>query len=241
MGVPLSAVAQEAFYTTGTYTIDAAHSVSNDAFIGEDSTFSKTDSMGNPYSPTVNLVTGGSVGDYLYALNSSQVAISGGSIEGFLDAYDSSQVMVSGGSVGYAAAAIDSSRVTISGGSVGSYLFADNSSQVTVSGGTFSQYVGVNFYDGTTGSFTLVGSNLMATNAGSDSYFGGTDYDLSGTLLDGTNLNGYVLNVQAGSTFTLQNAPPSAVPVSGAQTTLIGLLGLSGFACLRNRRKQAVP
>ena len=61
-----SASAQNAFYTVGTYTIDATHSVNNNAYVGEDSSFSPTDSMGSPYNPTVSLVTGGNVHNALY-------------------------------------------------------------------------------------------------------------------------------------------------------------------------------
>jgi hypothetical protein len=265
--VPLSASAQNVFYTTGTYTIDAAHSVNiNDAFIrnvyvGLDNSFHHTDSTGHPYDPIVNLVPGGSINIGLEAYNSSQVIVSGGSV-GFLQAFDNSRITVSGGSLGGVRAqnnsqvivssgsfngdleAYNSSQVTVSGGFFASYLDAQQNSRVTISGGTFEQVGGVNYLDkiDNGSSFTLVGYNLLAANARSDSTFGGLDYDLSGFLLDGTNLNGYVLNVQPGAVApTLQNMSPPAVPVSGAQTTLIGLLGASGAAFLRTRRKQAVP
>src|SRR5581483_5316819 len=91
-GLTVSARAQDAFYTVGTYTIDAAHSVGNNAHVGLDSSFSPTDAMNNPYNPTVNLVTGGSVGGYLEAVNSSTVTISGGSVGSDLYAYDRSAV-----------------------------------------------------------------------------------------------------------------------------------------------------
>ena len=56
----------------------------------------------NPTSPTINFVTGGSIGGFLDAYNSSTVNVSGGSIGSIgsdLHAYDSSTVNVSGGSI----------------------------------------------------------------------------------------------------------------------------------------------
>ena len=82
----------------------------------------------------------------------------------------------------------------------------------------------VNFFDETVGDFTLVGNNLMATNAGPDPIFGGTtDYALSDTLQGGTNLSGYVINVGNGAKlFTLQMPPfpnPATSPFSSASVS----------------------
>ena len=211
------ASAQNAYYTTGTSTIDAAHSVNGNAFAGYDGN-SGTDSQGHPYNPTVNLVSGGSVGGYLYAYNSSTVNVSGGSVGNDLVAFSSSTVSVSGGS---------------SNG-----LFAYDNSTVSVSGGTFGQSNGINFYDRTTGAFTLIGSNLTAVSLGADTNFSGTDYALFGTLQSGTNLSGYKINVQSGARmFTLQNTP-AAVPEPGSIALLIGLAVTgAGFAGKRRARK----
>ncbi len=189
-----------AFYTIGTYTVDAAHSVTVNAFSGYDGS-SFTDNQGHPYNPTVNLVSGGSIGSYLDAYNSS--------------------------------------TVNISGGSIGSYLLAVDTSTVTISGGTFGKANGVvNFFDATNGAFTLIGSNLTATSLGADKNQGGTNYALSGTLQGGTNLLGYVINVNVGARmFTLQNTP-AAVPEPGSVALFVGL-GVTGAGLLARRRAHA--
>ncbi len=188
--------------------------------------------MANRITPTVNLVSGGSIGNHLYTTNSSTLNVSGGSIGYNLVAYSSSTVNFSGGSTTYELAALDSSKVSMSGGNVGSFLGAYSNSTISVSGGTFGQYYGVNFYDSTAGSFTLIGNNLTAANLGVGNIFGGTNYALSGTLKNGTNLSGYVLNLANGSTFTLQ-----PVPEPGSVALLIGL-GVTGAGWVARRRRQ---
>ena len=203
----VTASAQNAYFTTGTYTID--YPIIDNGFIGEDSS-------GDPYNPTVNLVKGGSVGLAVESYNSSQVNVSGGTIGSFLQAFDSSQV-------------------NISAGSVGSIVNGEDSTNIQISGGTFGQEQGINFFDQTDDSFILVGNNLVATNVGTDPYFrAGTDYDLSGTLVDGTNLSGYVLYVRNGSSFTLQKVASTPEPGSMA---LVVSLALSGMAFLRRSSK----
>ena len=179
-------------------------------------------------------VTGGSVKYDLYAYNNNTVTISGGNLGRGLFTYSASAVTISGGSRQYLIA-YDSSNVTISGGSMSSNLAAGNSSNITISGGTFGKDNGINFVDQTTGIFTFVGSNLRAFNARPDtSYLGGTDYDLSGTLKSGTNLNGYVLNVKNGSSFNLQ-----AVPETSTLVALPALLAALGAGLARKRRSRS--
>ena len=239
LGGSTLASAQNAFYTTGTYTIDAAHSVNGDAFVGADSKGHTTDSMGNPYNPTVHLVTGGSVANTLEARNSSTVTVEGGSIGTGLIADDNSTVTISGGSMGYALVADHNSTVTVSGGSMGDALWTFDTTKVTVSGGTFSQYLGLNFIDRSPGSLTLLGNNLMATNARPYPIFANIiAYDLSGTLQSGTNLSGYVLGVEPGLRFTLNTTTITAVPEPGSLALLAGI-GISGAGFLARRRKQA--
>ena len=106
---------------------------------------------------TVELVSGGRIGGYLYAYEDSRVIISGGTIGGHLRAshdsnvtisagtirlllaYENSNVIISGGTISGlnpGLSAYDTSNVTISGGSIDGYLYAFSSSNVTLSGGT---------------------------------------------------------------------------------------------------------
>src|SRR5262245_5179994 len=79
------------------------------AYIGQDSSR-------NPSSPTVNLVSGGSISDAVYTLNGSQFNISGGSIGGTLNSSDTSLLTITGGSVGNGLQANDHSIVNWHGG-----------------------------------------------------------------------------------------------------------------------------
>ena len=64
---------------------------------------------------TVNLLTGGSIGDELRAYNNSTVNVSGGEIGGYLRAYGSGRVNLSGGTIEGGLDANHSSTVTIFG------------------------------------------------------------------------------------------------------------------------------
>jgi hypothetical protein len=219
-----AASAQDVHYTAGTSTIDVAHSVLGDAIVGADALFNTSNPItGNPYNATVNVVTGGSVGGGLSAFNSSQVNVSGGSIANGMSALDSSQVNISGGAFGNAI-----------------FAFGNSQSQVNISGGTFGQASfggpGVNFFDLSTGGFTLIGHKLAATNVGADLFNGGTDFALTGTLLDGTDLSGYVLNLGDSSAFNLSNVTPAAVPELSSLLGFGSFLALGGLAAFRQRK-----
>ncbi len=57
------------------------------------------DGMGGNTSPTVSLVTGGSIQDPLFTYNDSNFLMSGGNIGVDLEASDGSSVSISGGTV----------------------------------------------------------------------------------------------------------------------------------------------
>ena len=82
-------------------------------------------------------ISGGSVGNYLNALENSQVTMSDGSVK-TLEAFDNSQVTIYGGTVSWELNARENGRVTMSGGLVGNVLFAYDNSQVTISGGSMN-------------------------------------------------------------------------------------------------------
>ena len=123
--------AQTLYLTSGSYT--ANDSTYLDIYAGRDSNDSPTDSNGDPYVATLNVVNGANIyGAFGY--NTSTVNISGGSMT---DAYgtDTSTVNISGGSVTYAGSA-GSSTMNISGGSIGSATGFDTGT-INVSGGDF--------------------------------------------------------------------------------------------------------
>ena len=88
----------------------------------------------NPASPTVSLVSGGSISGDLDVLNSSHVSVSGGSVAGNLFTYNNSVVSISGGSITGGLTSMDSSVINISGGSIGGNLIAENSSTLNFFG-----------------------------------------------------------------------------------------------------------
>lgn len=204
----------------------------------------------NPTSPTVNLISGGSISS-LYAYNSSSVNMSNGSGVNTVQANDTSTVNINGGSVQVFLHAFNFSMVTISGGSVGGSLSAFNSSTVTMSGGSFLGGFGDYLEARNNSTVTMSGGNipgnLYAVESGVLNFFGWdlvaslfnpnengfSRYLLSGKLRDGTVLTNKDLYVQNGSNahFTLNNVPaPGSLMVA-----LIGVV--PGVLLLRRRRK----
>ncbi len=203
----------------------------------DNSTVTFSGGMVNALSALVNaklFVTGGTILYDLTAIGHSVTNISGGSFGSGSAVLADSIVNFSGGSFGGGISASDNSTTNVSGGSFGSRLFANDNSTIKVSGGTFQQSDNINFFDFTTGGFTIIGTNLIAISVGADPLYGGTNYDLSGTLADGTDLSGYILNVHPGSAFKLQNA--STVPEPGDLALLFGFC-LTGIGVLIRNKK----
>jgi len=206
-GVHQTARAQDAYFGSNA-TIDYA--VNGDTYVGYASQSDRDNGI-NPTSPTVSLVSGGSLGGLLIAQNSSTVDMSGGEIGDILEAADSSHVNMSGGRIVGFLLAANTSVVDISSGSVRGNLAAWNS-------GT------INFF-GTGLSDTLLNAN----------YFGFSEYTLSGRLRDGTIIDSKNLYIQnTGAQFTLNN---SAVPEPGSIALFVGLAG----TVLLVRKRQFVP
>ena len=144
-------------------------------------------------STTVNLLSGGSIGYYLEALDTSTVNVSGGTIGDDLYAYDTSEVNVSGGSIGDELYAYSNSTVNVSGGSIGVDLVAHSNSTVNVSDGT-------------------IGEDLEARDSSEVTVSGGSieedlqTYDSSTVTVSGGSIAGYLyavgnseVNVSGGS------------------------------------------
>lgn len=205
------------------------------------------DNRVNGTSPILNITGGATLEGYATAFNSSQVNMSSGNVVRDLIASDTSTINLSGGSVDTSLLASDNSRVYITDGSVQS-LFALENSIANVSGGSIASvytnsrvnYTGGNvsngLYASVNGVLHIYGTNLSSVltnpnaNGGSSSL-----YTLSGTLLDGTSVDGkevYIQN-QSNARFFLHNAVPAP---SSVAVFLIGALPLGGLA-LRRRRK----
>ncbi len=127
----------------------------------------------NPTSPTVNLITGGSV-SYLYAYTSSTVNMSGGSVGVFLYAFNSSTVNLSGGSVVRDVIAYDSSLLNI----FGTGLTASLIDSGALGGGYSRYFLSGTLLDGT----VLTNQNLYIQN-GTGARFTLTNVPAPGSLV----------------------------------------------------------
>ena len=194
------------------------YAINSDVFVGS------SDSNGDPpFSPTVNLVSGGSIDGIVQINTASVFNMRGGSISDELWSFDTSTVNVSGGSVGSFVGAIEPYHINSS-------LTTYNHSAFNISGGTFGQSNGVTFLDETTGQFNFIGRGLsFAPDPGGKTIDGGTDYTLTGLLQDGHSITGDVIEVAGGAAmFTLTNA----APVPEASTAVPLGLGMLCLACL---------
>ncbi|MBC8136262.1 MAG: hypothetical protein H8F28_10275, partial [Fibrella sp.] len=116
MTVTPAAYAQDLFLTSGSFAANDATYQNNVIFVGRDSDFAGTNGMGDPYIATLNVVSGGSVGN-ASAYNSSTINILGGGVVS-VDAFDTSTLNISGGNMGDIET-YGSSTLNISGGGVG--------------------------------------------------------------------------------------------------------------------------
>jgi hypothetical protein len=138
--------------------------------------------------------------------NTVVTIVSGGSIGGYLNAYAGTTVNVSGGSIGSYLTA-DGSTVSISGGSIGGDLGARDST-VSISGGS----IGGDLFARHSSTVNVFGCNLVLA-----------DRRLTGTLQDGTAINGLFLSDDP---IVLHNAPPVITcPPSVIVPTAPGLCG----------------
>jgi len=175
-------------------------------------------------------ITGGKIGEWLFAFDSSRVTISGGEIGKDLAACFSSQVTMTGGSIGDDLEAYNSSQVTMTGGSIGDDLEAYDSSQVTMSGGTIGGGLFADYY----GILTIQGSDFAVDGVPFGygeltSILGGhwlfePSRHLSGVLASGDLLD---------NDFYIGH---SAKIVLVPEPATILLLGLGGLAVLRRRK-----
>lgn len=245
-----AAQAQNAFFASDT-TLDSSNPVHGDAYVGYANFDDYLNSV-NGTSPTVTMITGGSVDFNMQTFNGSTLNILDGTIGavfGSLEGFDHSTVNMSGGTLNLDAefqsssvfnfsggqilddvTTVDNTSLHMSGGSIGNALLLNGSSVNTMSGGTVFGDMWVQ--DAST--LTMFGPDLLA-NLTDPNFQGGfySQYTMVGHLADGTDLTGRTVNVQNGSgaQFFVSNAP---VPEPATIVALGGLL-----AAMARRRKKA--
>ncbi len=153
--------------------------ITGNAYIGKSSSASTT-----PYSPLVDMTSGGSVPKSAYVYNGSRFNLKGGKISASLNAYHTSTVNVSGGTVASDVNAYHTCAVNVSGGTLSASLNANNACAVTISAGSVA--VDVNGYDNATVTLSGAGSLGNTATLSKNSQFTMT----GGTV--GSNINGGV-------------------------------------------------
>lgn len=149
---------------------------------------------------------------------------------------NSSSIAFTGGAAQYVTVK-DNSTAALAGGTF-RQIAAKGNSMVTISGGDFK-----NLYTFDNGTINLIGTNLTATFS---QFFSATSYDLSGTLSDGTVINGNYESGQGNGGRVLFNGVfaagvPAAAPVPEASSVIsLGLmLAFGAGGLMLARRKKA--
>lgn len=174
---------------------------------------------------------------------------SSNSFENGIETNNSSSLLFTGGGAG-SVTTRNTSSATLAGGEVENVAAYDDST-VTIKGGHFS-----NLYTFGNGTINLTGTNLQATSSGASLGGGGFagnffvfGYDLSGTLSDGTDVDGYydLLRSRGGSlqfngvtAVPIGRIPVNPDPVPEASSVVsLGLmlaLGAGGFVIARRKK-----
>ena len=220
--------------------------------------------FGSVTNGTVN-ISGGSVGPFFDANDSSVVNISGGSVGSSFNANNGSVFNISGGSGLSFFNANNGSVVNISGGSVGNGFEANTGSEVNISGGT----IGL-IFDAEPGSVVNISGGMFNTilpdfdaQAGSEINLFGGEFFLDGVFLDssltlgqpftifdrdvtlsGRLADGFAFSFDLNSTDNLTEDffdPDATLTVTFVgvvpEPGSLGLLGLGSLILLGRRRK----
>lgn len=160
-------------------------------------------------------ITGGLIGTYLWSYGSSQVNLSDGAIGRNLIAQQNSDILITGGMIGGQLQALQNSSIFMSDGAIGGWLSAGDNGEIAVYGGVLNGDISV--YDN--GVINIYGSGF--------NYPLGSISDLSG-ILTGTLSNGNPLYVD----FNINNN--GVINIVPEPATLL-LFGLGAFV-LRKKR-----
>jgi hypothetical protein len=247
LATPASA---ETSYITGNSTLNFA--LESDIVVGYGSQ-EDLDNRTNGTNPFVTITGGANISGLLTAFNSSTLMMNGGNIDGGINLADTASMTMSGGTINNTLAAMSTSQVTMSGGSVAHTLFALENSTITFTGGDVGSLfasngvihykgglVNTNLYSTVNGHLHLYGTNLASVLTDPSASGGASRlYTLSGTLLDGTDINGKLLYLQnqSNARFTLHNVPTPA----SLLTLLIGVLPLGRHILCRRLKQKIDP
>ena len=191
------------------------YAINDDVNVGMDAAGSPSDSSGNPYNPTVNVVTGANISGSIYSYNNSVVNMSGGAVSAFYT-NDTSTFNLTGGAIRSGIFVYDSNTVNLYGGSIGGNLLIFHAGAINFFGTGFS-------------------SVLLTPDDGS----GFSDYTISGILSDGTVLTQSPLFISNGDggAFTFNAVGGASVPEPGSLALLVGMVTVGAGVLRRNRRK----
>ena len=208
VGALSSANATSLYLPTGSYDAnDGTYANGNGGsiYVGQDqSGFTRNPITGNLYLATLNVVTGGNVGNS-YSHNASTINV----IDGFIanpTAYDISTINITGGGTGFAttynasvikidngtvgsADCFNNSLASIRGGTITNRAYAGDSSTVNIFGGNISNVQGQN-----NGTISILGATV-ATVLGNDS---SRIYISGGSVTRVSAFNNSALNISGG-------------------------------------------
>jgi len=166
-------------------------------------------------------LTDGSIDFGVTARDQSRIHIDGG-ITGNLDVEGNSRLSVTGGEI-ESVLTTDHAVATVTGGMINDFLEADGNSVINISGGMF-----MCLFINDEGHINLFGMDLTAVLVDPSYLDFYTQYTLSGTLVDGTDLTGSCLNVEnngvAGFTLTDVPEPGMIVYLSTAGAMGVGTI-----------------
>lgn len=168
------------------------------------------------YNKSVLQIEDGFINGYATAKHSSKIVMRGGKVAGNIDAYDTASLTINGGTIEYNLLLQDKGTAVVNGGTINGVGVTHNT-VLTMNGGNFTGYMSVNGL-GRTGSTVHIRGGTMPRDSflsdGARVYIYGTNlakkqlkkeslaefttkqYRLTGTLADGTKIDGCTMSLQ---------------------------------------------